>query len=62
MDLLSDKIKIKESKYATKIDLPICATDIRGDLEGNKHYLDGRVYSLLKKSKLSETKDLFDLI
>lgn len=49
VDLLKGKMEIKQSKYAKKLNFPICATDIRAYLESNKHYLDGRVYSLLKK-------------
>lgn len=51
IDLLDGKIPIKQSTYATKINIPISATRIRNDIEGNKHFLDGRVYKLITRTQ-----------
>lgn len=41
-------VELKEATYPAKIGLNIRATDIRKDIEANKHYLDGRVYEQVK--------------
>lgn len=44
VDLLKDKIDVKESEFAKALNLPICATDIRKDPHSNRHFLHGKVY------------------
>lgn len=44
----------QDSGYETKaiqnkLGLKVCATDIRKDLESNRHYLDARVYQYIKE-------------
>ncbi len=43
---------MKEATYPQALNINISATDIRADLEGNKHFLDGRIYKLLKESQI----------
>lgn len=45
--LLEPHFQIKDISDSTPV--PISATDIRNDLEANKHYLDERVYNYIKE-------------
>lgn len=42
-------IPVIEANYHNMLGIDISATDIRNDLEGNRHYLDYRVYNKMKE-------------
>lgn len=46
--LLDEGYNVKQATYSNKLGLNINATDIRNNLEGNKHFLDSRVYNYIK--------------
>lgn len=44
-------IPVKRVEFPRKLGIYINASDIRNDMEGNRHYLDGRNYEQLKRWK-----------